>query len=604
MSTNATDKSFEIGLVLAGAVSAGAYTAGVMDYLIETLEAWQQAKENGMEVPHHSIKIRVITGASAGGMTAAISVVELLRRAALKEKPQGYKSLMYQAWVEEIDIKELLKTEDLKRDPQLKSLLDSTIIDKIADAIIRPDEPPVWRPVPFLSERLKLYLTLSNLRGLPYTIKLQGETNLPYGMMDHADYQYVQIGKDTPKEAWRRLRNAAVATGAFPVGLASRLIKRDTTEYAERVLCDGRLVTSNLQLDTAKGEAYHFVAVDGGVLNNEPIELARSVWSNVDKETKEANKDAIAFATLDESEKDIIMKEQGCRALIIIDPFPDQPEIGANSREEDTGLFKIMGKLIGAMRAQSLFKIEELIAVANKDVFSRFLVAPLRKTDTGHNAERAIACGFFHGFGGFLSRDFREHDYHLGRRNCQQFLKKHFALPDTLVEDNPIFEGTLEKSYFIADEKNNKKYYPVIPVVKNSSVDEEQGKDNKWPSYSSRKKAELKGGIKQRVNAILRTTLPFGWVSSAGATFFVIAAVILLITGEFIKSSMIADSSLVILQGMKSIYILVFQIIVLVIVLLMISWKIGIKLLERKLVSSALEMMISAMKNWGIRTVN
>jgi predicted patatin/cPLA2 family phospholipase len=33
---------FKIGLVLAGAVSAGAYTAGVVDFLFEALEAWEQ----------------------------------------------------------------------------------------------------------------------------------------------------------------------------------------------------------------------------------------------------------------------------------------------------------------------------------------------------------------------------------------------------------------------------------------------------------------------------------------------------------------------------------------------------------------------------------
>jgi hypothetical protein len=32
--------TFEIGLVLAGAVSAGAYTAGVLDFLYEALDYW------------------------------------------------------------------------------------------------------------------------------------------------------------------------------------------------------------------------------------------------------------------------------------------------------------------------------------------------------------------------------------------------------------------------------------------------------------------------------------------------------------------------------------------------------------------------------------
>jgi hypothetical protein len=40
----------EIGLVLAGAVSAGAYTAGVIDFLIEALDAWEGAQRECAEV--------------------------------------------------------------------------------------------------------------------------------------------------------------------------------------------------------------------------------------------------------------------------------------------------------------------------------------------------------------------------------------------------------------------------------------------------------------------------------------------------------------------------------------------------------------------------
>ena len=32
--------TFELGLVMAGAASAGAYTAGVIDFLFEALQAW------------------------------------------------------------------------------------------------------------------------------------------------------------------------------------------------------------------------------------------------------------------------------------------------------------------------------------------------------------------------------------------------------------------------------------------------------------------------------------------------------------------------------------------------------------------------------------
>ena len=39
-----SSKTIRLGVCMAGAVSAGAYTAGVVDYLIETLERWEQSK--------------------------------------------------------------------------------------------------------------------------------------------------------------------------------------------------------------------------------------------------------------------------------------------------------------------------------------------------------------------------------------------------------------------------------------------------------------------------------------------------------------------------------------------------------------------------------
>jgi len=41
-------KTFRLGIAMAGAVSAGAYTAGAMDYLLEALESWQKAKDLGL----------------------------------------------------------------------------------------------------------------------------------------------------------------------------------------------------------------------------------------------------------------------------------------------------------------------------------------------------------------------------------------------------------------------------------------------------------------------------------------------------------------------------------------------------------------------------
>jgi predicted acylesterase/phospholipase RssA len=71
---------FQIGLTMSGAISAGAYTAGVLDFLIEALDAWEDAR-NGPDadtVPSHRVGIKVMSGASAGAITAAIGAIALV----------------------------------------------------------------------------------------------------------------------------------------------------------------------------------------------------------------------------------------------------------------------------------------------------------------------------------------------------------------------------------------------------------------------------------------------------------------------------------------------------------------------------------------------
>ena len=72
------DNVFELGLTLAGAISAGAYTAGVLDFLFQALDEWE--KHRGVSsTPQHRVVIKVITGASAGAITGALGPVALAR---------------------------------------------------------------------------------------------------------------------------------------------------------------------------------------------------------------------------------------------------------------------------------------------------------------------------------------------------------------------------------------------------------------------------------------------------------------------------------------------------------------------------------------------
>jgi hypothetical protein len=49
--------TFKLAINMPGAISAGAYTAGVLDFLTEALDAWYEAKRDHECVPAHDISI-------------------------------------------------------------------------------------------------------------------------------------------------------------------------------------------------------------------------------------------------------------------------------------------------------------------------------------------------------------------------------------------------------------------------------------------------------------------------------------------------------------------------------------------------------------------
>jgi len=92
---------------------------------------------------------------------------------------------------------------------------------------------------------------------------------------------------------------------------------------------------------------------------------------------------------------------------------------------------------MGAWKDQARFDPADLALAGDETAYSRFLVAP----DRGASLEShgfALACGALGGFSGFLCEQYRHHDYMLGRRNCQQFLREHFSLP---VDNARVFSA-------------------------------------------------------------------------------------------------------------------------------------------------------------------
>lgn len=546
---------FEIGLVLAGAVSAGAYIAGVLDYLLEALDRWQKIKnsEHGRPaeqktVPDHDIVIRVITGASGGGMNGAIFASAISKgfpsvnqaAAAAPTSRDGTGNPFFDAWVNKIDIKDLLQTRDIDEigpdgQPQpLLSLLDCTVLGKIVDDVLNLESS---RPVParpYLADPLRIVLTTGNLRGIRYRLNLLSAAGAPgetgYGMRVHKDHVRFALrhdgGTPWPKAydgetqlaapvsqtdpSWRALATTALASGAFPLGLRPRVLVVNRLSYAARFVVTDESRTSvtalpSMDLEPTSAAVVRYLAVDGGTMNNEPIELSRTMLAGAFGRNPREGKDAF-------------------RAVVLIDPFVEMPGLGPETEygadKKPLNLGKLLMALMGAWKMQSRFSPDELALSADPNAYSRFMIAPSRgyykwKGDTH------IACGVLGGFGGFLSRDFRVHDYLLGRRNCQKFLRDRFALPvenDLFAkwrDANPGLAAKLKvadprklgpKLSYEERAKLERNHLPIIPVVDalDSSFKDEPLPP--WPKGAA-KLDDLIPMVSRRAKAVYRRSL-------------------------------------------------------------------------------------------------
>ena len=128
--SNGHTETFEIGLAMAGAISAGAYSGGVFDFLVQALDEWERVKAQQLpDIPNHQVIIKVVSGASAGATTGAIGAAALA--GGLQPQPfetpsgqQRYRCVLpnlYEAWVVKprlvsarLNGTDLLSLEDLK----------------------------------------------------------------------------------------------------------------------------------------------------------------------------------------------------------------------------------------------------------------------------------------------------------------------------------------------------------------------------------------------------------------------------------------------------------------------------------------------------------
>lgn len=528
--------TFEIGLVMAGAVSAGAYTAGVVDYLLEALQHYGKLRRQFAEAHPdrslHNVQIRVISGASAGGMTGTMLLSSMMDEGyrpmsgydpAAVTRPDIEANVFYRSWVDAehgIDIRYLLDNSDITGRAPLKALLNCGRLDTIADeALARPRKR---QPYDYIPARIDHFLSVFNLAGVPYTLDFENGHG-QYGMVNHADMMHFVSDSDPeavfgPNEIalagdpgsaldahWKLLRQSTLATGAFPLALQPRELSKDASAYDAwrwwvpqgdkkgRCKAQGRcfaMMKISPDWSCKSPDGYRFVSVDGGVANNEPLEIARRALAGED-----------AFNPRD--------KDTAHRAVIMVDPFPS----GACTEAflyEDATLFKTAARLFGSLKEQARFKPDELEAARDPNIFSRFIIAPSRK---GAKSGEEIASASLGAFGGFLSETFRQHDFQLGRRNCQRFLTKHFVIG----MENPLVRENAE--WFRANgaivKRGEETFVQVIPMVDlpNTGITEPiKAVDYGSVAMTHREMDEIMALIDQRINTVIKKSYLIGRV--------------------------------------------------------------------------------------------
>jgi hypothetical protein len=468
-------RTFEIGMVLGGTVSAGAYTAGALDFLIEALEAWH-ADPN----PLHRVVLTMAGGASGGAVCSAILGLLSGRpvpHVKVDATPHGQEDTpvatgnpLWDLWVNEFRITPMLQVGDLGGDAdagsgkptkpgdsiqRVPSLIDCLPIDDYGEKLVAMGSTPSG-PLPYFAAPFRVAVTLANLRGVPYKTHqvppIQGLDFSGVAYLQHDDFSrfaFPNGASPTPTatslgkredEFWLDTEFAgtapgivgydvlmahATASGAMPIGLRARALSRPAEQlhYRPRVRAIGDAPGFEVlwpepdwdqMEDTAATGVYTFTSVDGGTFNNDPVGLVHTALAGL----------------IGQNFRD---SSTAKRAMFMIDPLADPPQPVDNV---GTSLVSVFLNMIPTFVQECRYQTADMVLFADDDVCSRYQLVPFRQAEK-KVGEAALAGTSFMAVAGWCSRAFRVHDFMLGRQNMQDYMRRELILK----ADNTLFDG-------------------------------------------------------------------------------------------------------------------------------------------------------------------
>lgn len=515
---------FELALACCGGTSTGPYVAGVLDFMWEAFEEWRTAAHAG-NAPDHKVRIRNMVGASAGGLSLGLAAL-----ATFKKFPHVYDDRLwakyraadgtlpavqpkaenphYLAWVKEISLTRLLSNPKEVESGQI--YLFHSAPAEICDTVFNlVDRAPLAAGRDFVAHPLEMRATIGNLKGVPYALDFNrvgggaqvtnsyfelhrdniafavqtdavgGVPDGPGGAPDTHDLSAAAFPptQATPELTYVRtlFRAAMISTSAIPLVFRVTEVPQDPTVFQWRTaywdVARQAAVADQPVWDAPPPNPFNYAATDGGLFDNRPFNVAHRRLAGVRGENPQGAMEA-------------------CRAVILVDPLADDwTPPPANPDYND--LFSVVSKLVLTPVLQDRLDTVDLAQIKDDTVFSRFMVAPSREhpdKNVSWPPSKSLMGAPLSAFLGFCAEAYREHDFLLGRRNAQQFLRRHLVLPQA----HPLFTGTtgwLPADGFVED---GVAYYPLVPL-RGRAADEQPVPEWKWDALS---KDAIEGYVK------------------------------------------------------------------------------------------------------------
>ncbi len=266
----------KLAIAISGAVSLSSYEAGS---LYEIVEAIAQHNCHPDTVDEQQIEIDVITGVSAGAMTACILAQKLMFEAEALRQPHA--NALYGPWVEDMDITELLKLQ-LQDDPR-GSVFSSERMAEIGYTYLlqryATGQPTPRQRHPAAADSIRLGLAMFNLNGIDCAVNLTDfpDVNHPDNRSPrltytrHSEcftYEISDSDADDHPKVWQKLEKIARSSNAFPVLF--------------RPLQSDRIESKSAATSSREAAVSSCIYMDGSIVESDPLKLAKDLVDQID----------------------------------------------------------------------------------------------------------------------------------------------------------------------------------------------------------------------------------------------------------------------------------------------------------------------------------